>query len=89
MPSLLLVTPENAEINTLKYCESIGTDGVTASILTPFPGTELYNQFQREKRLLPVDWSYYNGKTRVAFQPKLLTPEELLKGYHSFRKVRY
>ncbi|MHB9095468.1 MAG: cobalamin-dependent protein [Eubacteriales bacterium] len=63
--------------------------GVTASILTPFPGTELYNQFQREKRLLPVDWSYYNGKTRVAFQPKLLTPEELLKGYHSFRKKFY
>lgn len=69
----------------LEFCESIGIDGVTPSILTPFPGTSLYNQFKKEDRLLPVDWSHYNSKTRVSFQPKHLTPEQLLIGYHSFR----
>lgn len=70
---------------TLEFCESIGIDGVTPSILTPFPGTSPYDQFKKEGRLLPVDWSYYNSKTRVSFQPKHLTPEELLNGYHNFR----
>ncbi len=75
--------------STLEFCESIGIDGVTPSILTPFPGTGLYNQFKKEGRLLPVDWSYYNSKTRVSFQPKHLTPEELLIGYHTFRGKFY
>lgn len=71
--------------NTLHACEAIGIDGVTASILTPFPGTALYEQLKKEGRLLPVDWSYYNGKTRVAFKPKHMTPDELLEGYNKFR----
>ena len=71
--------------STLEFCELIGIDGVTPSILTPFPGTSPYNQFKKEGRLLAVDWSYYNSKTRVSFQPKHLTPEELLIGYHNFR----
>lgn len=70
---------------TLEFCESIGIDGVTVSILTPFPSTGLYNLFQKEGRLLPVDWSYFNGKTKVAFQPNQITPTELLEGYHRFR----
>lgn len=72
--------------DTLQICEELGLDGATVSLLTPFPGTELYRQFQQQNRLLPVDWSYYNGKTRVAFQPQQLTPEQLLAGYHSFRR---
>ncbi|MHB1043341.1 MAG: B12-binding domain-containing radical SAM protein [Eubacteriales bacterium] len=71
--------------NTLDLCEDIGIDGVTASILTPFPGTTLYEQFKKEGRLLPVDWSYYNAKTRVAFRPKQMTSDELLEGYNKFR----
>lgn len=70
----------------LEFCESIGIDGVTVSILTPFPGTSLYTSLDEESRLLPVDWSYFNGKTRVAFQPRHFTPEELLEGYHLFRE---
>jgi radical SAM superfamily enzyme YgiQ (UPF0313 family) len=70
---------------TLKACEAIGIDGVTPSVLTPFPGTPLYDQYKREARLLPVDWSYYNGKTRVAFIPKHMSPEDLLRGYDDFR----
>lgn len=71
--------------NALKACEPIGVDGVTPSILTPYPGTPLYEQYRVEGRLLPVDWSHYNGKTRVSFLPKHMTPGELLAGFDRFR----
>jgi len=73
----------------LDICESIGIDGATVSILTPYPGTSLYKKLKDEGRILPVDWSYYNGKTRVSFLPRQLTPEELLEGYNSFRQKFY
>jgi len=75
--------------DTLEFCEDLGLDGVTPSILTPFPGTDIYHQYAQEGRLLPVDWSYFNGKTRVAFRPKGMTPEELLQGYNLFRREFY
>lgn len=74
---------------TLKACEDIGVDGVTVSILTPFPKTPIYYKLKREGRLLTEDWKYYNSKTSVVFQPKNMTPEELFKGYMDFRKRFY
>lgn len=74
---------------TLDACNYLGIDGVTVSILTPLPNTPVYEQYKSEGRLLTDDWSAYNGKTRVAFQPKQMTPEELFKGYMWFRKEFY
>lgn len=81
-------TPDVFE-TTLKACNDIGIDGVTASILTPFPGTGIYDQYKNEGRLLDVGWNYYNGKTRVAYVPKQMSPEELLNGYNEFRRKFY
>lgn len=74
---------------TLDACNHLGIDGVTVSILTPLPKTPVYEQYKREGRLLTDDWSAYNGKTRVAYQPKQMTPEELFEGYMWFRKEFY
>lgn len=71
---------------TLTACETLGIDGVTVSILTPFPKTPIYEQFKTEGRLLTEDWSKYNSKTAVAFRPKNMTAEELFDGYVRFRK---
>ena len=71
--------------DTLEACESLGIDGVTASILTPFPGTPIHAELQRDGRLRSDDWSWYDGKTRVAFTPRGMTAEELLAGYRWFR----
>jgi len=73
----------------LKACEDLGIDGATVSILTPFPGTPLYQQLKEENRLLSSDWSDYNGKTKVVFQPRNMPPEELFEGYMWFRKKFY
>ncbi|MCC3868007.1 B12-binding domain-containing radical SAM protein [Terrisporobacter mayombei] len=74
---------------TLHMCNYLGIDGVTVSILTPLPKTSLYYQLKEEGRLLTNDWSYYNGKTRVAFKPKNMSAEELFDGYMWFRRNFY
>lgn len=74
---------------TLEACIHLGIDGVTASILTPLPRTPIYHQLKKENRLISTDWTYYNGKTRVAFIPKNMSAEELFDGYMWFRKEFY
>lgn len=74
---------------TLNACNELGVDGVTVSILTPLPKTPIYEQLKREGRLTSRDWSYYNGKTRVAFKPRNMTEDELYDGYVWFRKQFY
>jgi len=75
--------------NTLRASERLGIDGVTPSILTPLPRTPIFEEWKKDGRLLHSDWAYYNGKTRVSFQPKHMTPEELYDGYMWFRKHIY
>jgi hypothetical protein len=42
-----------------------------------------------EGRLVTEDWTYYNGKTRLAFHPENMSGEELFAGYMWFRKNFY
>lgn len=58
-------------------------------ILTPFPGTPLYDKFDREGRILTRDWSKYDTHRSVVFQPKHMTPEELLTNTIRTRKKTY
>jgi len=74
---------------TLNACNELGIDGATVSILTPLPKTPVYSKLKEEKRLITEDWSYYNGKTRVAFIPKNMSAEELFEGYMWFRREFY
>jgi len=62
---------------TKKFVETSHIDVPDALILTPFPGTPLFHQLVREGRILTKDWSKYDHK-HVVFQPKHMTPEELL-----------
>ncbi|MBN1903152.1 B12-binding domain-containing radical SAM protein [Candidatus Sumerlaeota bacterium] len=61
----------------------IGT--ASFNILTPYPGTRIYNQFKREGRLLTTNWKYYDHST-VVFQPKNMTPYELQTGTIQVKK---
>jgi radical SAM superfamily enzyme YgiQ (UPF0313 family) len=49
-------------------------------ILTPYPGTPLFRQMEREGRLLHRDWSLYDT-AHVVFRPRHMSPEELRLGY--------
>ena len=49
-------------------------------VLTPFPGTPLFDRLDKEGRILTKDWSLYNYY-HVVFQPKHMSPEELQLGW--------
>ena len=58
------------------------------NILTPYPGTAIYERFEREGRILTKDWSKYS-QAHVVFKPKRMTPEELQDGYAWITKKFY
>jgi radical SAM superfamily enzyme YgiQ (UPF0313 family) len=74
---------------TLEACETLGIDGVTVSVLTPLPGTRIYDEMKQQGRLLNENWECFNGKTRVAFTPRQMAPDELFEGYMWFRRSFY
>ncbi len=49
------------------------------AILTPFPGTPLYDRLDAQGRILSRDRTLYDGQ-HVVFQPTNLTPDELWRG---------
>lgn len=58
------------------------------NILTPFPGSQLFNKYEEEGRILTKDWSKYNLKN-VVFEPKNMTTEQLLKHTQKSHKKWY
>ncbi len=66
---------------TVRFLEDTGVQNATFNILTPFPGTPLYKRLLGEGRILTRDWSRYNGRAHVVFEPKRMSPEDLLEGF--------
>ncbi|MBI5286089.1 MAG: B12-binding domain-containing radical SAM protein [Deltaproteobacteria bacterium] len=66
--------------DTLDFIMENKIDAAQFHILTPFPGTRLYETFEREGRITDRDWArYHTGE--VVFKPKGMSPEELQQGY--------
>ncbi|PTP72727.1 B12-binding domain-containing radical SAM protein [Vibrio splendidus] len=71
---------------TQKFVEDIKVDKVIPHYMIPFPGSESFNQLEREGRLLTKDWSKYDGSHSV-YQPSRMSVEELEEGlYWIWRK---
>jgi radical SAM superfamily enzyme YgiQ (UPF0313 family) len=51
-------------------------------VLTPFPGTRLFDRLSREKRILHTDWTRYTTST-VCFKPKKMSENTLQRGYYN------
>ncbi len=66
---------------TLNFLEQTGVQNATFNILTPFPGTRLYERLEAEGRILTRDWTKYNGRADVVFRPSHMSPKALLDGY--------
>ena len=64
---------------TLKAMYDWGLDEASFSILTPYPGTRLFDRFEKEKRITNYDWSRYE-EGKVNFKPKNMSEEQLLEG---------
>ncbi len=72
----------------LEFADRNRIDGAFLPILTPFPGTRIYQRLKQEGRLLTEDWSKYDMAT-VVFQPKRMTVEELQEGFWKVNRSFY
>jgi radical SAM superfamily enzyme YgiQ (UPF0313 family) len=50
------------------------------NVLTPLPGTALFERYKQEGRIFDHDWAKYDGK-HVVYKPKRMTPEQLQEGF--------
>ncbi len=64
---------------TIEEIQNWELDSAGFSILTPFPGTKLFDRLDKEGRILTKDWSKYTTEN-VVFIPKNMTPKELEEG---------
>ncbi|MBL7196818.1 MAG: radical SAM protein [Candidatus Omnitrophica bacterium] len=64
---------------TIDYSLKLAPDSVQYSILTPFPGTKLFEELDKQGRILTKDWAKYDGHYYCVFQPDNLTPGDLEK----------
>jgi len=73
---------------TLRFCERNKIELPSFFVLTPLPGTPVFQKMESQGRLLHRDWSKYNGAT-VVFKPKLMTEETLQLGFDWVCKEAY
>jgi radical SAM superfamily enzyme YgiQ (UPF0313 family) len=73
---------------TSKKIDELDIDMAEFHIITPFPGTALYNRLKKEDRILTEDWSKYTT-ANVVFEPKKMTAKELFEGTRKVAKNFY
>jgi radical SAM superfamily enzyme YgiQ (UPF0313 family) len=65
---------------TVEWAVGQGVETATFHILTPYPGTALFQHMQRQDRIVHRDWDLYDTR-HVVFQPRLLSAQALEEGY--------
>lgn len=79
--------------DTVRFSRDLDLDSLQYLILTPIPGTPVYQELEAQNRIFYHDWSHYDGHHAV-FQPRQLTAYELqyetiraMKKFYSFPSV--
>jgi radical SAM superfamily enzyme YgiQ (UPF0313 family) len=65
---------------TLDFIKETGIDAAQFNVLTPLPGTRLYERLESEGRITDRDWAKYH-LGEVVFEPRGMSAEELQQGY--------
>jgi radical SAM superfamily enzyme YgiQ (UPF0313 family) len=77
---------------TMDFLKKNKLETALFGILTPFPGTALYEEFEKAGRILTKNWSMYD-LAHLVFQPKNFTHDDFLtrfwKNYRSFLTVKH
>jgi radical SAM superfamily enzyme YgiQ (UPF0313 family) len=86
-----VVGTDTDDITTFKktsdFINNTKLDSAYFHVLTPLPGTRLYDQFKSENRLLGLGWDEIWGQ--VSFRPKNMSGEELRDGIRKLDKSVY
>jgi radical SAM superfamily enzyme YgiQ (UPF0313 family) len=72
---------------TLDFLDAARVDALQATILTPFPGTPLFDEMDRQGRIRSRDWAHYDFG-HVVFEPRRMSAETLRAG-HSWVQSRF
>lgn len=62
--------------STEKFARRLRINSVQFMMLTPLPGTPVFQELMQQGRIIHTDWSKYDAHHAV-FEPKLMTPFEL------------
>jgi len=73
---------------TVQFLMKNKVSTVSFNVLTPYPGTKIYEQLKQSDRLTTTNWKYYDHNT-VVFKPQNMTPYELQIGKVMARKKFY
>jgi len=65
---------------TVDWAVARGIETATFHILTPYPGTKLYERLQKQDRITSSDWNLYDTRHAV-FAPKNMNGPDLEAGY--------
>jgi radical SAM superfamily enzyme YgiQ (UPF0313 family) len=66
--------------DALEFLLAARVDALQATILTPFPGTELCRDLERQGRIVSKDWSQYDFN-HVVFEPAGMSQQMLKDGH--------
>ncbi len=66
--------------STVRFCERNHIELPVYFILTPIPGTPLFDRFEKEGRLIHKSWEKYNAANAV-FKPRFMSAEALQEGF--------
>lgn len=76
----------------VSFSKEINAYQLQPQILTPYVGTPIHAQLEREGRILTKDWEKYD-MMHVVYQPKNMTPrtlqKEFFKAMNSFYSLRF
>ncbi len=70
---------KNVFKDTVDFAIDVKLDAANFYILTPLPGTKLFQEMKEAGRLLHTQWDKYDAN-HVVFKPDRLTPDELMEG---------
>ncbi|MGI6053185.1 MAG: B12-binding domain-containing radical SAM protein [Bilifractor sp.] len=66
---------------SVQFAKDIGAYQLQPAILTPYPGTPVYEDMVRQGRMITNDWSRFD-MMNVTFRPKNMTPWELQEEFY-------
>lgn len=66
---------------SVEFTRDIDAYQLQPAILTPYPGTPVYEQFEKEQRLITEDWTNFD-MINVTFRPAQMTPWELQEEFY-------
>ena len=90
-PSLILGFDTDTKAifdDTLEFLARAKLPTMALHVLTPYPGTRIYQRFKDQGRIISHDWTHFDHNT-VVFQPKNMTPQELAAGHYYVQSEFY